>query len=303
MPISIDRPHAESASLAEFVELFRDADPPAKDHEALAEQARLLTRLYENRQFIGDWLLNDLVNRCASQAGNLYSAQSMVMARLTPNFFLRVNFWPSADDEVVKKTGNGLFSYQLPHDHNFNFLTVGYWGPGYKSDYFEYDFDSVAGYPGEDVETTFVETRNLAQGELMLYRAHKDIHTQHAPTEMSITINVMDQSPVLASQYIFDKDAQKIDKVVDNRSIPQFLNIAASMLGENALERLLHISQSHDDPAVRFHAMRAATRAKPDMTDPLGLFTRALNTNDPTLRGWINAYLAMLERQAQKAPA
>src|ERR1043165_1174998 len=99
MPFNIERQAAEPASLDEFVELFAEANPPAKDESALAEQAPLLTRLYENRQFIGDWLLNHVATRCTSQAQNLYSAQSIVMARMTRHFFLRINFWPSIDDE------------------------------------------------------------------------------------------------------------------------------------------------------------------------------------------------------------
>ena len=143
----------------------------------------------------------------------------------------------------------------------------------------------------------FMETRYLAAGDLMVYRAHKDVHTQHAPAEMSITLNVMDQSPVVRSQYIFDNEGKSIERIIDTRSISQFLNLAATMLGERALEPLLHVSQNHDDPAVRFHALRAATRAQPDMRDRIGLFTRALETNDPCLRGWIHAYLRLLERQ------
>jgi hypothetical protein len=157
----------------------------------------------------------------------------------------------------------------------------------------------VAGYPGEAATLKFVETRLLGEGELMVYRAHRDVHTQHPPSEMSITINVMDQSPALSHQYIFDNDGAHIAKVVDTRSLSQFLNLAASVLGENAFERLMIVSRDHDDPAVRFHALRAASRAHPDPNDAIGVFTRAMDTNDASLRGWIGAYLQLLERQAR----
>lgn len=296
MPLSPARPAAEACSLEEFIALFREADPAPKDADALAATAPLFARLYENRSFVGDWVINDLLTGCASQGRNLYSAQSIIMAQLARYFFLRVNFWPASDDEVVKKTGGGMFAYQLPHDHNFNFLTMGYFGPGYKSDYFVYDHASVAGYPGEDVKLDFVETRLLEQGDFMVYRAHLDIHTQHPPAAMSVTVNVMDQSPVVSNQYIFDNGGAHIAKVLDTRSIPQLLNLAASLLGEDAAERLSHISQAHPDSAVRFHAIRATARATHDKQNGLALFERALETNDPCLRGWIKAYLAMLER-------
>jgi hypothetical protein len=35
----------------------------------------------------------------------------------------------------MRASGAAAFVYGLPHDHNFDFLTLGYFGPGYWSDY------------------------------------------------------------------------------------------------------------------------------------------------------------------------
>ena len=53
---------------------------------------------------------------------------------------------------MFKASGTSPFFYHVPHDHNFSFLTVGYLGPGYWSEYYEYDYGEVVGMPGEKVD-------------------------------------------------------------------------------------------------------------------------------------------------------
>ncbi len=42
----------------------------------------------------------------------------------------RANIWPSENDHMVRASGGASFVLGLPHDHNFSFLTLGYFGPG-----------------------------------------------------------------------------------------------------------------------------------------------------------------------------
>jgi hypothetical protein len=76
---------------------------------------------------------------------------------------LRANFWPAREDPVVRASGPAAFFYDLPHDHNFPFLTYGYLGPGYWSDYFEYDVDALAGVPGEDAHCASSSARGSSR--------------------------------------------------------------------------------------------------------------------------------------------
>ena len=75
-----------------------------------------------------------------------------MLHRASEKYFIRANFWPSERDSVFKASGTSPFFYHVPHDHNFSFLTVGYLGPGYWSEYYEYDYDKVVGLPGEKVD-------------------------------------------------------------------------------------------------------------------------------------------------------
>ena len=107
-------------------------------------------------------------------------------------------------------SGPAPFFYDLPHDHNFSFLTVGYLGPGYWSDYYEHDGDAHAGLDGEPVELRFVERSRLSEGRVLLYRAHRDIHVQRPPDSFSVSLNILAADPGQhwRTQYRFDIDTR-----------------------------------------------------------------------------------------------
>ena len=54
-----------------------------------------------------------------------------------------------------------------PHDHNFEFLTIGYHGPGYRSDHYEVDPQTIVGVVGEKVVLTPKGSSTLAPGQVM----------------------------------------------------------------------------------------------------------------------------------------
>src|SRR3546814_20614025 len=83
----------------------------------------------------------------------------------------------AATDAVYAASGPAAFAYGLPHDHSFHFLTTGYWGPGYVSDDYDYDPESVDGRLGEPMAANFVGRSRLSGGWMILYRAHRGIHS------------------------------------------------------------------------------------------------------------------------------
>jgi hypothetical protein len=154
----------------------------ARDEDSLAELGPLLARLGRNPRFLGDLVIAELERRCAGQAAeNVYGAQVFMLKPPNGRYLLRANFWPARSDAVVRASGTTPFFYDLPHDHNFPFLAYGYEGPGYWSDYYEYDVAAVTGVPGEPAGLRFVERSRLEPGRLMLYRARRDVHVQLPP--------------------------------------------------------------------------------------------------------------------------
>lgn len=180
-----------------------------RDEVSLANAAHALAGLAANRSFLGDLLIDGLRNEAAN-ADTAYGPQAIMLSPPRHGYFLRANIWPARGDPAFEASGAASFVYGLPHDHNFDFLTVGYFGPGYVSDYWEYDYASVSGEVGEPVELRFVERSRLSQGRVLHYRAHRDVHCQRPPTSLSVSLNICAANPAQGwfDQYRFDLPMQ-----------------------------------------------------------------------------------------------
>lgn len=175
MPRLIDPGDDDAIDLEDLIEALEASNFDARDEDAFAAMGPCLARLGRNRRFLADLAIAELEQRFARQEANAYGAQVLLLAPPNRRFLLRANFWPARNDAAVRANGTAPFFYDLPHDHNFDFLTVGYLGPGYWSDYYEFGSDAL-GLPGEPANLKFVERSRLDEGKLMLYRAHRDVH-------------------------------------------------------------------------------------------------------------------------------
>ncbi|MEC8178091.1 MAG: transposase, partial [Pseudomonadota bacterium] len=135
------------------------------DELSLQNAASLLAGLAANRGFLGDLLIDLLAD--AEDRASGYGPQAIMLAGPRNGYFLRANIWPARGDPALQASGAASFVYGLPHDHNFDFLTVGYFGPGYVSDYGEYDYASVSGEAGEAVDLRCVERSQLSEGRVL----------------------------------------------------------------------------------------------------------------------------------------
>ena|SRR5258708_40346341 len=95
--------------------------------------------LSNNRNFLSTFLISELKNIADFQPMNYYTAQTIMLGGVSNKFYLRANVWVPAR-LLHKVNGEGekrLFSFERPHDHNFDFVTVGYFGGGYQTDIYE----------------------------------------------------------------------------------------------------------------------------------------------------------------------
>ena len=146
MPRVIDAPTEERIELAELVELLETGGFDSQDEDNFASWGPELKKLANDRNFLADLMIAELKQRCEGQVrDNQYSAQVIMLHDSSRRFIIRANFWPALKDSVIRHSGTDPFFYGVPHDHNFSFLTVGYLGPGYWSDYYEYDYGEVVG--------------------------------------------------------------------------------------------------------------------------------------------------------------
>lgn len=263
MPLIIDNPCEESCSLPEAIEALGDLGFDPRDPGHCEEAARWLRRLTNNRRFLGRLLIDRLAGR-ASGAGlqsvdSGYGPQAIVLSPLRGSMFLRANIWPAEHDLCFQTSGAKNFVYGVPHDHNFSFLTSGYAGPGYRSDYYEYDYEDVVGYPGEAAGLRFVERSALHEGKLMLYRAHVDVHSQLPPEALSVSLNVMHVDPAQGwfDQYGFDLERGEVTRVLSPNATEAFLRVAVASGTDEALDYAQWVGKGHPSERLRLASFEA----------------------------------------------
>ncbi|RGP40097.1 hypothetical protein BPTFM16_00373 [Altererythrobacter insulae] len=254
MPLVIECMSDEECELDDAIEGIAEdgLDPHCKTR--IAATARWLRKLTNNRAFLGDMLIERLKNHDRGDPiDSGYGPQAIVLSPRRGDVFLRANIWPSEQDQCFRASGAKTFVYGIPHDHNFSFLTSGYLGPGYQSDYYEYDYETVAGFPGEKPELKFVERSALNEGKIMLYRAHTDIHSQIPPESLSVSLNVMHVDPAQHwyDQYGFDLEKGEVSKVLSPNSTEVFLRCAVATECEEALDLAEHFGKSHPSDRLR----------------------------------------------------
>lgn len=247
-------------SLAEAVDSIDAAAFDPRDEGSLAHAALWLRRLGNNPDFLGDLIVGKLTARHTREtAESTYGPQAIVLSGMRGGFFLRANIWPSERDHAFRTSGAHSFVYGIPHDHNFDFLTVGYFGPGYRSDYYEYDYEAVAGWCGEAAGLRFIERSALAPGTLMHYRAHRDVHRQLPPESLSVSLNVVGADPTAGwfDQYGFDVEGDTVTGALNPTSTEVFLRIAVGLGGAEALDMAERFGHSHPSDRLRLACFEA----------------------------------------------
>ncbi|WP_374282181.1 transposase [Novosphingobium sp.] len=255
MPRVIDLCDPQVASLPEMVAGIAAAGFDPADEASLANAATWLRRLGNNRSFLGDLLVEELAQRHREDVlDSAYGPQVVMLAPPTGDFFIRAAMWPSSDEHMMRASGGTSFVYGLPHDHNFSFLTLGYFGPGYWSDYYEFDYEAVTGFRGEAVPSLrFVERSRLEEGKIQLYRAHVDVHAQIPADSLSVSINVMHTTAVQPwfDQYRFDLDQGEIGAIVSPGPTDAFMRIAVGLGGDEALDLAHAFARRHPSDRLR----------------------------------------------------
>ena len=220
----------------------------------------ILRRLGNDPDFLGDLLVEELAARHRDETqSSAYGPQVVMLSPPGGSFFLRANIWPSPAEHMMRASGSASFVYGLPHDHNFSFLTLGYFGPGYWSDYYEFDYEEVAGWRGEPVDLRIVERSKLDPGKVMLYRAHRDVHAQGAADSLSVSLNIMQTTGAQGwlDQYRFDLERGEIGGIISPGPSEAFLKVAVALGSAEALDLAHRFARQHPSDRLRLAAWDA----------------------------------------------
>ncbi len=278
MTLTIETHTDRKISLDEFLEHLQQNFDPADPDSAIAA-AESFRALANNETFLTERLNRDLLKWDNFQIGNDYTAQTFVLASYR-NWFIRANIWmPPSGIPEIRESEKNLFPYLVPHDHNFSFLTVGYWGSGYWTRLYEYDHERVTGQVGEKVDLRFMGRTSLPRGKVMYYRASRDVHSQEHPTDFSISLNVMIVRPEEygRDQYFFDLENETIANVSGKQNSGRvFICEVAGHIGDSTTASVLEtLSVTHESARVRAASYGSLALLEPSAVE--SVWNRALH--------------------------
>lgn len=279
MALTIDSRTTASISLEEYLD-FCAAQPDLQDPEKAIATADQLKALANNKRFLADYFNGEMKSLSRFQEQNDFKPSTFMLHR-GKGYTVRAVVWQPADEVENPE----IFSYYETHDHNFDFLTCGYHGSGYRTVIYRYEHERVVGYPGEKVELEFVEDTTLPEGKLMYYYSSKDVHTQLPPQELSISLNLIlprKQRP-LAAQYEFDMESRTVMSRFGDMQMRRLVFSAVKHIGdENSLDILATIARRHADHRTRALAWETLIARRPGEAETC--LRAALNDASPYVK-------------------
>lgn len=253
MPVKIDSVDCAPITLDEYV-TYIESSVDFRDRESILASSSMLQRLAANDCFLGDRMVAELCSGEPFQVNNAYNYQSFLL-RVTDSYLLRANFWvPPSHLHRHGERAASAFGYDAYHNHNFDLLTVGYWGGGYETEMYRM-LDPY--YPleiGDIPDLEGLGRWHLGRGDVMFYDAFSDVHCQHAPHELSVSINLMTHSTRDTwPQYIFDARDLSISAMVGSPLDARIhlLTMARHIEPEESIRILEYIANRDPAPRLR----------------------------------------------------
>jgi hypothetical protein len=258
--ITLEAPSNDVISLEEYVD-YIERRVDLNDIDSVCESAPMFRALMNNRSLVRDFVDRELRRWREYQPGNPYVGQTLVFVS-RPDFTIRANMW--APPERVERLSDAAFgTYAIAHDHNFSFMTGGYYGSGYATSIYEYDGNAVEGRKDEEVELRFLEDTTLPQDKIMVYRYAKDVHLQKPAEKFSVSLNLLiTRESSRRPQYFFDLERSRIrgSSYAEKGEAIALCELAEHVGGERTAGLLADLSTAAQDPFVKKSAQSSFER-------------------------------------------
>ncbi|KEI69778.1 hypothetical protein [Endozoicomonas elysicola] len=247
MTITVESNDTEAIDLAEYVAFCHNQDK-LHDREQVLSTAFMLQRLANNKHFLLDFLNTKLKDISLYDVKTDFTPPSFYLYQC-PTFSVRAAVWLTDDSEV----GDIAKGYGVTHNHHFDFLTCGYFGPGYRTIIHTCEAEKQHGIIGKSMEMIFQEETLLPEGKLMFYRHTEDFHVQLPPESLSISINlVFPTHPDAGIQCAIDPESSKLITHLD--ALPatnSLMAVARFMHNDDTTTLLQDIALNHHCPRTR----------------------------------------------------
>jgi hypothetical protein len=127
------------------------------------------------------------------------------------------------------------------------------------------------------VDLRFVERSCLSEGKVLLYRAHRDVHSQLPPDSLSVSLNILALSPAneFQDQYGFDLASSRIAGLLNPCALETLVRLAAVFGGANGRDLVENFAERHPSDRVRFAAWRAKAAEAPSVDARIAVYEEA----------------------------
>lgn len=251
-------------TLPQFLEAAEAVQSEPFTEPYIAECAALLARLNASPDLL--WSHLSTMKTPEDWLTSFDAPQSIILGR-SESFAIRANIWLPVKPSAFQAHERDLYAYHdIAHSHNFRFLTIGHFGPGYWTDCFEIDTDEVEGWPGERVQFSGECRKRLTTDQVLHFRPYRDVHVQKEPEQLSISLNLLFRNePRLHDQQFFDIDSRTVvaapfDTLANRRG--GAMRIAALMEDTDTLAFLEEVASTHEHVGLRINAARALAEAR-----------------------------------------
>jgi hypothetical protein len=256
MAETIDIEESGYATVEEFCEYVRAHVRP-DSHDSIMAASHALKALSNNRELLSNTVTSWLNNYNDDLPVSMQDT-SFVLA-MWGRFAVRANFWlPAPALPASVKMIADHYGYLKPHDHPFDFLTVGYKGAGYTTVIYENECATGHAAAQEAAQLRFAEKTTLPEGKIMFYRAHRDVHAQLVPDTLSVSLNLVVLPEKDMEQHIFDVERNVVKNVIGALGNVQGLCQFARALGSiEAVPGLARLASCHPAPEIRRTALHS----------------------------------------------
>lgn len=179
-----------------------------------------------------EWIFATMAERLRERMDSPWAREqpSYFVLHLAKTFALRANIWmPERVPNAGAILENAAFSYDYPHDHNFDILTATCFGPGYETDVYEYESMPKDAGVGSLIDVKSCGRKLLSPRTVFLYEACKDVHTQLPVNDITITLNFLPfrKEDHAKPQFIFEHIDETTLKIIGMPLSPEGREMSA----------------------------------------------------------------------------
>lgn len=289
MPIVLKLENEDRLSLAEFVDHLEttfDLD----EADSLIGVAPYLRALANDPDLIAHHCNAEIQRVLDAKEESPFVSSPLELAS-APSYALQATIWmPDSVAEALRPPSAQTQTDRRAHNHNFNVMTIGYFGPGCITDLYTFNAKDDRAEPADRVDLRFNQRVRIQKDCAVICREAVDVHAHVTPEALSISMSLCifsDRTPV-TDRLIFDPQESTICGHVESAGIyrrASVVRLAGEVGNDQTLELFDALLRRSPCRRVRGAALDAAARL-PEIDDEerIRVIKRAVKDSDDALR-------------------